>query len=127
MLLPDRNSQAEDVFVLDWSDRDDPDALTEVIEALMADRRPMLAARLVNVLSEQVEIEPGSALERAQQAARFVLKNKPRPEDQSWSAFEGAWGDLRRGRMNRMRNRQRQVLSGKPGPRQGRLDRTRRR
>ena len=127
MLLPDRNSQAEDVFVLDWSDRDDPDVLTEVIEALMADRRPMLAARLVNVLSEQVEIEPGSPLERAQKAARFVLKNKPRPEDQSWSELEDAWGDLRRGRMNRMRNRQRQVLSGKPGARQGRLDRRRRR
>jgi len=107
--LPERNQPAEDQFVLDWSNSSDVPGLSEVIELAMAGRRPMLAARLVNVLSDQVEIEPGSALDRAKRAARFVVKNKPSPEDNSWSELEDAWGQARGARMNRMRQRQRQV------------------
>jgi hypothetical protein len=123
--LPDRTNTAEDTFVRDWSESDDSTALEGVIEEAMAARRPRLAARLVGLLDGHYEIEPGSALDRARKAARLVLTNKARPEDNSWSEFEDAWTDVRRGRMNRIRRRQRRSLTGKEPKRIGRLDRGR--
>ena len=65
MELPERTTDAEDAFVRRWGASDDTDGLIAVTEAAMAARRPMLAARLVGLLEDHVEIEPGSALDRA--------------------------------------------------------------
>ena len=124
--LPARTEEAEDAFVRAWGASDDTDGLIEVTELAMTARRPMLAARLVGLLAEHVEIEPGSALDRAQQAARFILQHKPTPEENSWSELEEAWAEARRAKMRRVRSRMRRALDGRPPGRIGRLDRRRR-
>jgi hypothetical protein len=91
----------------------DADLLVEVISAAVDARRPMLAARLVGLLSDHVEIEPGSPVERAQRAARLLLKRSPTAADNSWSELEEAWAIARRLRMGRIRRRMRQSLHGK--------------
>jgi len=111
--LPERVEGSEDEFV-GWCGQSlDTDDLIEVISAAMDARRPRLAARLVGLLDEHVEIEPGTALDRARRAARLVLTRKGTPESQSWSALEEAWGEGRRRRMRRIRMRMRDRLEGK--------------
>ncbi len=125
MSLPPRSHEAEDAFVASFADNEAPDALIEAIEAAMAERRPRLAARLVGLLGEKIEIEPGSDLDRAQRAAHLLLFDKQRPEDQSWSELEDAWGQIRRRRMRRIKSRMRASLAGS-GARFGRLGNRRR-
>lgn len=126
MSLPDRTQAAEDAFVDTWAGSDDTDGLVAAIEAAMGDTRPQLAARLVGLLGDHVEIEPGSALERAQRAARLFLAHRGRPEDNSWSELQDAWTEVRKSRMRRIRQRQRRSLTGKAPSRIGRLDRRKR-
>ena len=126
MALPDRTQEAEDACVAAWAESDDPEGLEQLVEEVMAARRPMLAARLVQLFSEHYEVTPGSPLERAQRAARFVLSHKPSPEDNSWSELEDAWTEVRKGRMNRIRRRMRHRMTGKEPRRMGRLERRRR-
>jgi len=111
-MLPLPGQGAEDAFVAELSDADDTDRLVEAITAAMEARRPRLAARLVNLLDEQVEFEPGSRADRARRAARFVLMQES-PDDRSWSELAEAWRSLRRSRMRRIGRRQRQSLSGR--------------
>ena len=125
MSLPDRSRQAEDAFVDGFLDQDDAELLIEAIQGAMDARRPRLAARLVGLLGDKVEIEPGSDLDRAQQAARLLLFDKQRPEDLSWSELEDAWGRVRRRRMRRIRRRMRASMTGN-GARFGRLGNRRR-
>ena len=126
MDLPDRNDPAEEAFVRYWSDQADTDGLLLQIEAAMDARRPMLAARLVNLLDEWVDITPGSALDRARQAARFVIANRPSPEDRSWSALEEAWRDARKKRLKQIRERHRHRMTGEAPKRRGRIQRRKR-
>jgi len=126
MALPERNAAAEDAYVLAMSESDDTDQLVEAIEAAMSAQRPMLSARLVNLLGEHVEIEPGSPLARAQRAAGLVILARGTPEDRSWSELEEAWSIARKNRMHRIRHRMRERLSGKPERRLGRHGRRRR-
>lgn len=112
MDLPDRSPDAEDLFVAQMSDGDDPEALVQAIEAAMADRRPRLAARLVGLLGDQVEIEPGSELDKAQRAAHLYLFDRQRPEELSWSELEDAWSLARHRRMTRIKRRMRDALNG---------------
>lgn len=111
-MLPPPGQAAEDAFVAELSEADDTDRLVEAITAAMEARRPRLAARLVNLLDEQVEFEPGSPVERARQAARLVLMQET-PDDRSWSELDEAWRSLRRRRMRRIGRRQRQALTGR--------------
>ena len=124
-MLPERSREAEDAFVQGFLQSDDVELLVEAIEHAMDDRRPRLAARLVGLLGDKVEIEPGSDLERAQQAARLLLFDKQRPEDVSWSELEEAWGRVRRRRMKRIKGRMRAAITG-AGTRFGRLGNRRR-
>jgi hypothetical protein len=55
-------------------DSDDVDGLIDMINQAMGARRPQLAARLVGLLDEAVEIEPNSSLARAHKAARFFSR-----------------------------------------------------
>jgi hypothetical protein len=105
--LPARTEEAEEAFVRRY--RDDPDAdledLAEVVSRAMAERRTRLAARLVQLLPDRVDIEPGSALERAQRAASFLLLDASSVE--LYNALDEAWREVRRKRMKRILARQR--------------------
>ncbi len=124
-MLPDRGREAEDAFVEAFLDDDDVDRLIEAIEHAMQDRRPRLAARLVGLLGDKVEIEPGSDLERARNAANLLLFDTQRPEDLSWSELEEAWDRVRRRRMKRIKSRMRAAMTGSTA-RIGRLGNRRR-
>ena len=110
----------------EWLEVDDPDAIAEMVEIAMGERRVQLAARLVGLLGDKAYVEPGSDLERAQKAAALFIMDKPTPEEQSWSAFEDAWSAVRRRRMNRIKARMRDSISGRPGTRLNRLGKKRR-
>ena len=120
MTLPERTREAEDAYLDAWRASEDTGALLEVIDHAMAERRPMLAARLVGLLEGRVPIPPGSAAEHAQRAARFLL-HSARDEQGEWSVVDGAfedleaaWAEVRSDRMRRIRARQRDALEGKP-------------
>lgn len=123
--LPERTEEAEDALVQEWRASDDSEGLIALISTAIDARRPRLAARLVGLLGDHVEIEPGSALARAQQAARLFLLDKNTPEDNSWSDLEDAWTEARRGRLFRMKLRQRRRMEG-DSRRIGRLTRRKR-
>jgi hypothetical protein len=126
-VLPDRAEAAEDAFVARFAHDDaDTDELLEAIEAAMGERRPRLAARLVQLLDDHIEIEPGSDLERAHRAASLLLHDRQTPEDRSWSELEDAWSQARRRRMRRIKDRMRRSMRGEPG-RLNRLGKPRRR
>ena len=113
MPLPGRTPEAEDAYVSSWASNNDTDGLIEAITAAMDGRRPKLAARLVGLIEDHVEVEPGSALARAQSAARMFLMTKPTAEDNSWSALEDAWKEARKARLHRIGLRQRDRMKGK--------------
>lgn len=124
-MLPERSREAEDAFIEGFLDSDEIGLLIEVIEQAMEQRRPRLAARLVGLLGDKVEVEPGSDLERAQGAARLLLFDKQRPEDLSWSELEDAWSRVRHRRMQRIKSRMRAAITGS-SDRFGRLGKKRR-
>lgn len=123
--LPDRNDAAEDAFVQQWMASDDVDMLSQLISDAMEDRRPRLAARLVQLLPDHVEVEPGGALERAQRAARLLVVDSKNVE--LFNALDEAWREVRKKRMRRMLKRQRLVGTNKQYtiPRVGRRPRKR--
>jgi len=105
----------EEVFIQTMLDADDADdaRLIEAVELAMTARRPSLAGRLVQLVSHDLEVVPGSAVARARRAAEFLVLHKPRPEDNSWSELEDAWKELRQQRMRRYRKRIRATLHGR--------------
>ncbi len=123
--LPERTTEAEDAFVTAHAEAEDTEALVTAIQAAMAARRPRLAGRLVGLLEESVEIEAGSELARAQQAAALLLHQDLPPEHVSWSELEDAWSRVRARRMKRIKRRMRDAMSGRAG-RLGRLGNRRR-
>ncbi|MEO0601061.1 MAG: hypothetical protein AAF211_06470 [Myxococcota bacterium] len=124
MELPDRDEASEDAFVTWASALDDAEPLVLAIEAAMDARRPRLAARLVGLVGDHVEIEPGSALDRARTAARLLVMGPEEPE--VWAELENAWRDAHARRIWRMKERVRRTLSGST-ERIGRWDSRRRR
>lgn len=121
--LPPRERQAEDQWVAAWVDSDDTDGLLAAVTAAVDARRPQLAARLVGLLGEHVEIEAGSALERAQQSARFLLHQRGEALQAAVDDFGEAWAEARRSRMRRLKARMRSrgqqplgVLGGDTSP-----------
>ncbi len=109
--LPGRSRAEEDAWVLALDD-EDPEALSNAAEAAMDAGRPLLAARVVGLLDERFELEPGSALERAARAARLLVHDRlSAHEVQPFvDAFEDAWRSLVAERIARMRAR-----AGLPG------------
>lgn len=104
-MLPERNRQAEDAYLERWRSSDDTEGLIAAVTEAVEGRRPQLAARLVNLLDEQVEIEPGSALERAFRASRMMMLAEPSPE--AFQEFQAAWILARRMRIRRITRRMR--------------------
>jgi hypothetical protein len=111
-MLPGRAPRAEDAYVAAWRSNDDTDGLIEVITTAIDARRPKLAARLVGLLDDHIDIEPGSPVARAQAAARMFLMNRPTAEDNSWSTLEDAWKEARKARLHRIGLRQRDRMKG---------------
>lgn len=108
----------EDAFVARLRDGDgergpaDDAELLDAIDHAIAARRPQLAARLFQLLDDSHEIVPGSALERAHQASRFLVRPGVDSAAASWSELDDAWAEARRSRMDRIKRRWRQQLSG---------------
>lgn len=110
--LPPRNDDAENAFVNAWLESGDTDALVELVGRAIEERRPLLAGRLFQLVDEQIDPEPGSALDRAAKAARMLLFRKTTPEDHSWSELEDAWTMARKGRVRRIKQRWRDRMAG---------------
>ncbi len=108
--LPGRTREAEDVFLGLWQEREDPEALSALIDAAMVARRPMLAARLVGLLEPDPEEEP--VITRARMAARMLLARPELVEGAEVEAFFSEWQEARERYMGRARRRQRALLSG---------------
>ena len=111
--LPDRNTTAEDAFVDHWSKSTDTQTLMELISNALEHRRPMLAARLVNLLDDHLEVEPGSPIEKARNAARMMVRSREQPNEQLFNALDEAWREARNHRMWRIKQRMRSAMSGK--------------
>ncbi len=106
--LPAPEADAEDAWVAAWTRADDPAGLLDAINAAMDARRPQLGARLVGLLGDQVQVEPGSALARAQQAARLLLhQSEPAQWSPAAEAFLDAWKQARDTRMSYVIDRMR--------------------
>jgi hypothetical protein len=105
--LPPRTARDEEAFVLALLDggEHDPDDLIDLVSAAMDARRPRLAARVVQLLPDHVEIPAGSALERATRAARLLVLDAS--DIELYNALDEAWREVRRKRMKRMLERQR--------------------
>lgn len=103
--LPERNKQSEDTFLAQWRDSDDTDGLIEVITAAIESRRPQLAARLVGLLGEHIEVETGSPIDQARRAARMLML--PSAKAEVFVELQAAWILARRMRMRRIKRRMR--------------------
>jgi hypothetical protein len=124
MALPDRGRAAEAAFLEAMAEADDVEAIADAVTEAIEGRRPTLAARLVGLLDGRVEIEPGSALERASTAARMLLVEAR--ADHNADVLDEAWREARKRRMTRILRRMRQSSSLNPD-RVGRFGRGRRR
>ncbi|MFK7931787.1 MAG: hypothetical protein AB8H79_26660 [Myxococcota bacterium] len=125
LVLPERVDRSEDLFVTAWLEANDLDGLEEVITLAMDARRPRLAARLVQALPEDVEVEPNGPLDKAQRAAKLLVLDSSNVE--LFNALDDAWRQTRRRRMKRISARQRLVGTNKQYtiPRVGRRPRKR--
>jgi len=111
-MLPGVDPADEDAFIRKWMDSSDLDGLVSAISDAVEARRPQLAARLVGLLDDSFEIEPGSPLARAQRAAQFLLLQ---PQSQAKEiAFEDAWIEAKRHRIRKIKKRMRNRLMGRP-------------
>lgn len=111
-MLPGPGTASENAFIAEWMASEDIEGLVEVISAAIEAKRPQLAARLVGLLDGSIEIDPGTPLERAKNAARFYLI-QPTLETNAHT-FEEAWIEVRRGRIQKIKTRMRNRLMGRP-------------
>ena len=102
MPLPDRDPVNEDAYVASFAEVTDEDALIGAIEEVMRARRPRLAARLLALLPADLEIEPGSAIDKARRASQLWLLVEP--VEVPWDAWADEWSEFRR-RRRRFRSR----------------------
>ncbi len=118
--LPSRDRLEEDRYVAAWRDAADdrtPLLVERVSEAIDA-RRPMLAARLVGLIDEDVASgEPHIA--RARSAARLLIRTPDRVDPAILEDFMSAWRRGRKMYMDRVRRRHRS-RHGAKRPRQPR-------
>ena len=107
MQFPPRTPEAEEAFIVRFRDGTDTTDLQDVIHELVLAGRLRLAARLVGLLEDSIEIEEGSPLDRARRAARFIVFESA-PTKIHYSDFEDAWHDHHRARVARIKHRMRQ-------------------
>ena len=119
-VLPSRDRLAEDRFVAAWrlAADDEAELLGELVSAAVDVRRPMLAARLVGLLADDVSTDD-PVIQRARSAARLLLKNTDRIDPEVLEDFMQAWRRGRKVYMDRVRRRHR-ARQGNKRPRQPR-------
>lgn len=105
--LPSRSRRDEDDWVQQWSDSDDTDGLINAIDDALAARRPRLGARLVGLLPDRVEIEPGSPLDKARRAGAMLLMSATEIPMGALDDFVDNWQRSRRRKLRRITARQR--------------------
>ncbi|MEL6344276.1 MAG: hypothetical protein AAFV53_14250 [Myxococcota bacterium] len=104
-MLPERTETAEEAYLEQWRSSTDTDGLLNAITAAIESRRPQLAARLVGLLGEHIQVEPGSPVDRARRAAKMLMLPTAKTED--FAALQAAWVLARRMRMRRITRRMR--------------------
>jgi hypothetical protein len=110
-VLPKRTTEAENAYV-DGLMEAAPDAVLDAAVAAVDDGRPMLAARLVGLLPSETDLTGVPALERAQQAARFVLLAPADRRGPVIAELEAALAGMKSRYITRALNRQRERVSG---------------
>ena len=115
-MLPDRSKEAEDAYLIGWQSSEDTDGLLEAITAAVEARRPQLAARLVGLLDQHIEVPTGSPVARARQAAALLMLPQARV-DEVFLDLEAAWILSRRLHMQRIKRRMRGDPRRTPGSR----------
>ena len=114
MILPSPSAADEDAWVDALAAVRDPAELTEAIEAAMAERRPRLAARLVELLEPSPE--DSTPVSKARVAAGLAVVAQPDlvEPDPGWHELEEALAELRRRRARRLRHRYRRFDPDRP-------------
>lgn len=110
-MLPRRTNEAEDTFVAQMGDA----LFSEIIDcAVLAvgEGRPVLAARLVGLLPEGVDLDDQPQLARAQRAAKFVLLAPVDRRGPVIAAFEVELSAMKDRHLHRAKQRLRRVASG---------------
>ena len=122
-MLPPRTNEAEDQFLRDMAGVPADVVLSAAIQAV-EDGRPMLSARLIGLLPPDTDLSDAPGLQRAQQAARFLLLAPADRRGPVIEALEEALSGMKARYLRRATKRQRQRASGKePAPGQRRKPR----
>lgn len=119
-VLPSRDRLAEERFVAAWRLTSDEEAtlLIDMVNAAVEARRPMLAARLVGLVADELAGDDPS-IQRARSAARLLLRAPDRVAPDLLEDFMHAWRRGRKVYMDRVRRRHR-TRQGEKGPRRPR-------
>jgi hypothetical protein len=103
--IPTPDHAAEEAFLASWRSSDDLDGLVACVGAALEAGRPQLAGRLVGLLDGRIEIEPGSALDRARRVAGMLVLARPEAVPGLVDDLERAWADARSDHLRRVRAR----------------------
>ncbi len=103
--LPSPERSAEDAYLAAWAQSEDDEGLAACVTAALEAGRPQLAGRLVGLLDGRVEIEPGSALDRARTVARLLVLARPEQVQGLVEDLDRAWLDARRDQLRGVRAR----------------------
>ncbi len=119
-ILPGRDRLDEDRFVAAWrvAVDDEPELLMGLVTEAVDVRRPLLAARLVGLLDDDVGSDD-PLIARARSAARLLLRTPDRVDPEILEDFMLAWRRGRKVYMDRVRRRHR-ARNGQSRPRQPR-------
>ena len=119
-VLPSRDRLDEDRFVAAWSRAVEEQSalLLRVISEAIEVRRPLLAARLVGLLDDDVAAADPH-ISRARSAARLLVRSPDRVDPAILDDFMSAWRRGRKVYMDRVRRRHR-ARQGQKRPRQPR-------
>lgn len=120
MSLPERRQPDEDAYLARMQAAS-AEEVVEAVDAAFAARRPLLAARLVQLLDHDDLPEDASLTRALRVAAMMVVRSDDLPNGE-WSALEEAWRQARSERMWRIRKRMRASQNLEGGGRIGRLD-----
>ncbi len=119
-VLPSRDRLDEDRFVVAWSRAVEEQSalLLCVVSEAIEVRRPLLAARLVGLLEDDVAASD-PYISRARSAARLLVRSPDRVDPVILDDFMSAWRRGRKVYMDRVRRRHR-ARRGQKRPRQPR-------
>jgi hypothetical protein len=109
-MLPERNTEDEDAFLLKMTSADS-DLIQSAISLALAERRPRLAARLVGLLDDdQLGILEPEDISRARRAASMLLQ-ETKEDRNAWyyevQQLEELWARGRRRKIEKIKERMR--------------------